>query len=379
MTQQPIRVLHVINSLKRGGAETLLLNYHRTIDRSRVQFDYLLSFPHETDYEAEVRQLGGEIFRIAYQSDSAFGKLSYLIRLFWFLLSHRYQIIHVHLAPQAALWPLLFAKILRYKHRIIHSHNTNTSQYEPTASLNRLKKRLVRLATDYYACSYDAGRFLYGEENMKCGIVNVLKSTIIAHNYTYCKATADAIRQRLNIKPTQIVLGAIARLEKQKNHPFMVEIMNILKGNGNGWILVLVGDGSLAETIRNEAHKLGVTDNIRMVGVSDAVRDYLSAFDLLLMPSLHEGMPLSALEAQAAGLTILASKDRVPNDTVCTDLVHFLPLEDGAAAWANWIANFSPAPRKEGKLPEGRWAEGYDAASAAPRLVARYEAMIQQA
>ena len=82
MTQQPIRVLHVINSLKRGGAETLLLNYHRTIDRSRVQFDYLLSFPHETDYEAEVRQLGGEIFRVAYHSDSAFGKLSYLIRLF---------------------------------------------------------------------------------------------------------------------------------------------------------------------------------------------------------------------------------------------------------------------------------------------------------
>lgn len=379
MSQQPTRVLHVINSLKRGGAETLLLNYHRTIDRSRVQFDYLLSFPHETDYEAEVRQLGGEIFRVAYQSDSALGKLSYLIRLFWFLLSHRYQIIHVHLAPQAALWPLLFAKILRYKHRIIHSHNTNTSQYEPTASLNRLKKRLSRLATDYYACSYDAGRFLYGSRAVENGNVEVLINTIIANNFVYCKSTGDSVRQKLGIKPTEIVIGSTARLEKQKNHALMIEIMSILKSTGDKWVLVLVGDGSLAETIKNEAYKLGVSDNIRMVGMSDAVRDYLSAFDLLLMPSLHEGMPLSALEAQAAGLTILASKDRVPNDTVCTDLVHFLQIEDGAAAWANWIANFSPAPRKEGKLPEGRWAEGYDTASAAPRLVARYEAMVQRA
>lgn len=379
MSQQPIRVLHVINSLKRGGAETLFLNYHRTIDRSRVQFDYLLSFPHETDYEAEVRQLGGEIFRVAYQSDSAFGKLSYLIRLFWFLLSHRYQIIHVHLAPQAALWPLLFAKILRYKHRIIHSHSTNTSQYEPSASLNRLKKRLIRLATDYYACGYDAGRFLYGNRAVENGNVEVLINTIIANDFVYSKSTGDSVRKKLGIKPTEIVIGSTARLEKPKNHALMIEIMSILKSKGDKWVLVLVGDGSLVPFIKAEAIRQNVANRIRMVGATDSVSDYLSAFDLLLMPSLHEGTPLSVIEAQASGLPILASENRVPKEVSCTDLVHFLPLEDGAVAWANWIANFSPAPRKEGKLPEGRWAEGYDAASAAPRLVARYEAMIQQA
>ena len=376
MPNRPIRVLHVINSLKRGGAETLLRNFHHAIDPARVQFDYLLSFPLETDYEAEVKQLGGRIYRVAYRSESTLGKFSFLCRLFLFLLTHRYQIIHVHLAPQAAQWPLLFAKILRFEHRIIHSHNINTSKEESSASLDKIKKRLSRYATDYYACSNEAATFLFGSAATRNGKVVVLTHSIDAKQFVYSKTNRDAIRKKLGIETGCVVLGSTARLEKQKNHTFMLQIMSQLRSMGNRWVLVLVGDGSLVDTIKDEAKRLEISDIVKLVGVSDSVNAYLSAFDLLLMPSLHEGLPLAAIEAQAAGLPILASENRVTKEVCCTDLVHFLPIEDGATAWAQWIANFTPIPRKEGEIPHGRWSDGYDSAASSRVLTDRYEKML---
>lgn len=248
-----------------------------------------------------------------------------------------------------------------------------------SSKLKRVKKSLARCATEYIACSAEAAEFLFGERLLEEGKARVIINSVDVRQFLYNSSARVALRQKLALKPTTIVLGAIARLEEQKNHLFMVEIMRELKAKGDRWRLVLVGSGSLAGAIRSRSEELGVGENVMMVGETGDVRSFLSAFDLLLMPSLYEGLSLAAIEAQAAGLPVLASENRVPRAVACTDLVHFLPLEDSAAAWANWIANFSPAPRREGKLPEGRWAEGYDIASAAPRLVARYEAMIQQA
>lgn len=377
MPSHPLRVLQVINSLQRGGAETLLINYHHSIDRQRLQFDYLLSCPFESTYEAEAKQLGGNVFHVAYKSTSPLGKLSYLARLFYFLLTHRYPIIHIHLAPQAAIWPLLFAKLLRFKHRIIHSHNTNTTQPLSPAALRRVKQRIDTSATDFFGCGTDAANFLFGKANVQSGRAKVIINAINARNFTFCRSNAIARRAELGVEPSEILLGAIARLEKQKNHLFMLEILRLLQKKGNKWTLTVVGSGSLEQTIREKINDLDLTSKVRMVGTTDAVSEYLSAFDLLLMPSLYEDSPLSVIEAQAAALPILASQGRVTDEVPCPSLIHFLPLEDGATAWAEWIARFEPNERKEGSLPPGLWHEGYDIAAAAPKLTALYEAMVQ--
>lgn len=378
MPTKPLRVLQVINSLKRGGAETLLINYHRAIDRSRIQFDYLLSYPLEGDYENEAKQLGGRIFRISYKKNryTQREKALYLIKLLAFLATHRYPIIHVHLAPQAAVWSLRFAKILQIKHRIIHSHNTDTSTPISTSNFSHLQRSIADYATDFFACSEDAANFLFGEKLVKNGKTKVLINAINAKQFLFKAETRATLRKKLGLRPNDIAVGSVARLERQKNHLFMVEIIKLLKNKwGDRWTLVLVGNGSLAEKIRTKIDDLGVTNRVIMVGESSEVASYLSAFDLMLLPSLHEGTPLSAIEAQAAGLPVLASQGRVPEEVACTNLMHFLPLEDGVDAWAEWIAHFPPTPRLEGALPPGRWQEGYDMASAAPRLTALYETM----
>lgn len=266
--------------------------------------------------------------------------------------------------------------MLKFPHRIIHSHNSRVESGKEGKPLTTARQRIKQNATHRFACSHDAGDFLFGKDAVDSGQVSVLINTINAKKYVYNEANRTAMRHQLKIDDDIVAIGSVARFEEQKNHTFMLQVMEELQKHGNKWTLILIGEGTLLEQTKAEATLRNVADQVRFIDATGEIPRYLSAFDLLLIPSLHEGIPLAIIEAQAASLPSLASKGRIPEAAACTDIVHFLPLEEGPKAWAAQIAKFTPSERSDGQLPPGNWDAGYDVNSSAPKLTAMYEAMV---
>ena len=318
----PIRILHIVTYMGRGGLETMLMNYYRAIDRTKIQFDFLTHRDFRADYDDEIEALGGRIYHLP--SLNPFSK-TYLRALDRFFSEHpEYRIVHSHLDCMSAV-PLKAAKKHGIPVRIGHAHNSSQPK-DAKYLLKLLYKRLIaRHATQLFACSDEAGRWMFGGAEFR-----VLNNAIDAGKYAFDAAVRRAVRRELGISEDALVVGHVGRFDPQKNHSFL---LNIFAEMPDGTLLLLVGDGVLRHKVEQQAEALGVRDRIIFAGVRSDVHRLLQAMDVFLFPSLFEGLGIVAVEAQAAGLPCLIS-DGVPMACRATELVTQLPLSAGAGAWA---------------------------------------------
>ena len=368
----PVRVLHVLHSMNRGGAENAMMNYYRHIDRNKVQFDFLLTEPKKCHFEDEILSLGGKVYRVPLLQMS--NPFPYLKAVSSFFDQHpEYEIVHSHTSSKS-LFPLWIAKRKGVPVRIAHSHNTKSEKGLRGWIRNSFKRPLKKMATNLCACGNEAAIWLYGRKSFEAGKVTVVPNVIECSWFDYNEQTRNRIRSQLHIGNNTIVLGCVARFSPQKNLSFLIDIFHDFHAIIKNSVLILLGDGELKEQIVERIHYHHLEESVILTGVVPNVSDYEQAMDIYLMPSLFEGLPLSLIEAQISGLKCFVSTG-VPQEADKTGLVSFIPLEKGSQYWASQILEQIPYTRRS-YLHELQEA-GYDAEVSAEKLQNYYLQTLQ--
>ena len=345
----PIRILHVVTYMGRGGLETMIMNYYRRMDREKVQFDFLTHRDFRADYDDEIEALGGRIYRLPRLVPWSG---SYRKALDRFFAEHReYRIVHVH---QDCLSSVILAAAAKYgvPVRIAHSHNS--SQDKNLKYLVKLfyMRKIPALATQLFACGKEAGDWMFGGAPYR-----VLNNAIDAGRYAYDAARREKMRQVLGIDPDAFVVGHVGRFDAVKNHTFLLDVFAQLVSRQPSAVLLLVGDGVLRPDMEQKAQALGLGDRVIFTGVRGDVPDLMQAMDCFVFPSLYEGIPVTLIEAQAAGLPCIVS-DGVPVESQKTCNFERMALKEGAEAWAAAIAGTAGLQRPDTRREIA--AAGYD-------------------
>lgn len=324
---EPIRVLQVIGGMNFGGAENFLMNLYRNIDRTKVQFDFLVN--REGVFDEEIKKLGGNIYYIP--ALQKVGPIIYVHNLKRFLKSNNYCIVHSHLNQVTGLI-LQTAKKCGVKVRIAHCHSSSNSAYNFITRIykNYLNTKINKNATDFFACSEVAAQWLFKE---KANEAIIIKNAIDIERFKFNNEKRKIIRKNLNMNEDDIVIGHVGRFFAVKNHKFLIDLFNDFQKDKKNSKLLLVGDGPLRIEIENQIADLNIKDRVILVGNKKNVEDYYNAMDLFVFPSLYEGLGMVLIEAQINGLNCVTSKDVVPNDVNITNHVKFVLLDDGIKEW----------------------------------------------
>ncbi len=330
-----VRVLHVVTDMRCGGLETMLMNYYRKIDRNKVQFDFLEHRQEESDYDREIRILGGKIYRIPRLNPFS---LHYRLVLRRFFQEHpEYQIIHVHQDCLSSVI-LKIAKQYGIKVRIAHSHSNNQDRNLKYLIKLYYKRKIPKYATHLFACSEEAGKWMF--KNAKFEIIN---NAIDTEKYAYSLEKRKQIRESLGISDDMLVIGHVGRFSYPKNHMYLLDIFQKVIEKTSA-VLLLVGDGILRSEIENKIEQLHLQDKVILTGVRKDVADLLQAMDVFVLPSRYEGLGIVVIEAQTSGLPCCIS-DRVSKECEKTDLVYQISLSEDTEIWANKILQISKIKR----------------------------------
>lgn len=323
-----IRILHIVTYMGRGGLETMLMNYYRHMDRSKIQFDFLVHRDFRADYDDEIESLGGRIYRLPRLVPWS---PAYRRKLNRFFEEYpEYRIVHVHQDCLSAVF-LKAAKKYGIPVRIAHSHNSNQDKNLKYPIKLYYRRQIPRYATRLFACSREAGEWMF-----RGAPFQILNNAIDAGQYRYDPQVAAQKRKELGIPDGSLVIGHVGRFEPQKNHQFVLEIFAAIRKREKNAVLLLVGDGSLRPAIENRINALGLSGSVLLTGVREDVPALLQAMDVFVFPSLYEGLGIAAVEAQAAGLPCVVS-DRVSPECKKTELVTFISFQAPAEEWAEQV------------------------------------------
>lgn len=327
---EPIRVLQVVTHMNRGGLETMLMNYYRNIDRSKIQFDFLTHRPEneKKDYDDEIRSLGGRIYHMPVLNPFSPG---YMKSLDKFFKEHKeYKIVHSHLDCLSA-YPLKAAKKNGVPVRIAHSHNTSQEKNLKYLIKDYAKKQIPKYATHLFACGQEAGKWMFGKHKFQ-----IMNNAIDAKKFIYNEEVRREKRKELDLEG-KFVIGHVGRFNVQKNHEFLIDIFYQIQKKESNAVLLLVGNGELEEKIKDKVRRLGLEEKVIFYGISERIYEILQAVDVFVFPSLFEGLGIALVEAQAAGIECFASLGVIPHEAKVTDHCHFVSLDESSEQWAEYI------------------------------------------
>lgn len=328
--------------MDRAGLETMLMNYYRHIDRSKVQFDFLTHRQGAGDYDEKILAMGGKIYRAPRLYPQNYGR--YFAYMQNFFKGHpEYRIIHSHIDAMS-FFPLLAAKQMGLPVRIAHSHSGSLEKDFKWPIKMMAKRLLPSVATDFFACGGNAARFLFGERIFTSGKYTVVKNAVEAKRFSFSSQKRGEKRRELGVADS-FVIGHVGRFAYPKNHEFLIEVFSEIQKEKPDSVLLLAGDGPLKEQIRRKTDGLGLTDSVRFLGVRPDVPELLQAFDVFVMPSRYEGLPLVGVEAQAADLPCFFS-DAISRETQILNTCRFLSLDDPPSRWAQEICSLNLTPRR---------------------------------
>lgn len=333
-----IRILHVVGGMNRGGLETWLMHVLRHIDRDRFQMDFLVHTEKPCPYDDEVRSLGSKIIPCLDPS-----KPWLYDRNFKQILCEYgpYDIIHSHVHHFSG-YVLRLAKQAGIPVRIAHSHNDNSVAEVKAGFYRRLYLTLTewwiaRYATLGFGCSRKAAADLFSSSWESDPRWQILYYGI---DLTPFRKPVDkiAVHAELGIPADAFVIGHVGRFEAQKNHVFLLEIVAEVAKGEPCMRLLLLGDGSLRPILEQKVIHLGLADRVIFAGVrSDVPRLMLGAVDVFILPSLHEGLPVVGIEAQAAGLPFILSDVITEEIDFVKTLVQRVSLSQPASEWAEAV------------------------------------------
>ncbi len=357
------RVLQVFTLLDRGGAEAMIMNYYRNIDRSIIQFDFAVHRQKEGDYENEIRELGGRIFRFLPLSPKNLMKLSQQVANF--LEWHpEYQIIHVHTSELG----YFFYKEARKRNIpviIAHAHSAGMD-YNLKMPFRICLRQLSRVyPTHYFTCSSEAGEWLFGCKPLHP--IKIIRNAIDVGRFSFDETRRKTVRDKEGWQD-KFVIGHVGRFVQVKNHDLLIEVLAVVCRTIENALLVLVGGGQLEQSIRRKVKKLGLEKNVSFMGIREDVNSLMQAFDCFMFPSFYEGLSVVLVEAQCAGLPCLISSSISPETDIIPELIDRISIKSDPEVWAGKLkerrSNSIPRKLADKKIIEA----GYDIASSAKQL-----------
>lgn len=355
-----VRVLHYIGSLDFGGSQMFVMNIYRVIDRDKLQFDFV-AFPNEKEgFYNEIIRLGGKVFECPRYN----GKNHFVFINWWkdfFRIHKEYRILHGHVRSVASLYLPIAKKAGLYT--IAHSHSTSNGG----GIIGKIKDILqypVRTQADFlFACSDEAGLWMYGKRAIKRKNYKVISNAIDVKRFAYNLEKRKEIRTQLAIDDKYVV-GTIGRLSKPKNHRFLINVFASLHKLDTKTVLLLVGDGELRSELEMQVNRTGLKDSVIFVGSRSNTQDYYQAMDVFAFPSLWEGLGMSVIEAQCSGLHCVVS-ERIPDAVnMMVGLVDVRSLSDKEG----WIETLRQTNGSRKSQLEAVREAGYDVTENASRL-----------
>lgn len=332
---EPIRILNLFTVMNRGGAETMVMNYYRAIDKSKIQFDFMVHRQERGAYDDEIEAMGGRIFRMCPIYPQNLFRYKRMLKEF-FDIHPEYQILHSHMSE---LGYFAFKEAIRHHVpvRICHAHSSPNFKIETFKEKLKVLPREIlargmrKLSTDFFVCSKIAGDWLFGKKNESRFIM--MNNAVNAASFAYDKETADIIKTEMKWGD-KIVVGHVGRFIVPKNHSFLIDIFQQFHAKHPQSILVLVGDGDQRENICSKIKKLNLEDSIILLGFRSDAANLYKAFDIFVFPSLYEGLPVSLVEAQSAGLSCIVS-DTISTQARILPNYSILSLKDSLEVWVN--------------------------------------------
>ena len=328
-----IRVLHVFYGLDSGGVSNYVMNLYRNINTDRIQFDFAMTSGKKALFDDEVIARGGRVFYFESQSRLAEGFRKILHE------NGPFDAVHSHLFFYSGLI-LREAKHAGIPIRIAHAHNAYTGEARSVsrALYEKGMQLLIRMnATHMLGCSQKACRYVFGEKSMRDKRTRVVPDGIDCERFAFSPEIREQVRKDYGLSGKYVV-GHVGHFNPAKNHEKILEVFRELCQLRDDAVLLLVGDGELEEQVKERVNELGLADRVIFAGAHRDVERFYQAMDVFLFPSRYEGFGMAMIEAQTGGLLCVAS-DVVPRETNVSGRCVYLPLEEGARAWAQHLVD----------------------------------------
>jgi len=362
---EPIRILNLFTNMNRGGAETVVMNYYRHIDRSRVQFDFMVHREKRGTFEDEIESLGGKVFRMPPIKITTLQR--YKENLKEFFTQHKeYRIIHGHMSELGA-FAYKAAKDAGIPIRICHAHNTRMETDRKTLFRLYLIWLCKKHITHRFSCGKNAARWFYGDQNQE--EIVIMNNAVDSKTFRFDATKSQQIKKELGIED-KLAIGHIGRFNTQKNHEFIIEIFKEIHDIDNQTVLLLAGEGELQERIKQKVKMLGIENSVMFLGMRNDIESLINGFDVFLLPSLFEGLPVTLIEAQSNGLKCFVSQN-VPTESNLTGNVEFISLNKKASYWGEKILSCKAGYERKNFSQEIE-RSGFEITKEAPKLCELY-------
>jgi glycosyltransferase involved in cell wall biosynthesis len=335
-----IKILQINSGSKEyGGVSSILFNIFQKIDKGKFMFDFLT--PEFTTYNlrrTDIESMGGQIFDFEI-TDKKFKKLFKTVKnIKRFISNNHYDIVHIN--SGSFIFNLVVSVGIKLSKKnpkiIVHSHNSLEDKVTLKSIVINLLKPLLLLSSDYQiACSLKAAESMYPKKYLDN--VHIFLNAVDLNRFKFDMQLRDSIRNKMGLNGDNILVGNIGRLSYQKNQLFLLKIFKEVVDINPNFKLVILGKGPEYENLTNYIKENELQSHVYLVDETNNVNAYYSAFDLFVLPSRFEGLPLVGIEAQAMGLKIVAS-DAITKEVKITPNVDFVSLND-RNKWINSILN----------------------------------------
>lgn len=362
-----MRVLMSGMSGSKGGKETYIVGMTRELVKLGDTVDFL-TVDDPMAYEDEMASLGCEIHHIPRRSEHPVGHRRAISRV---LGSSQFDVIWSHKTTLSSIEDLEIAKSAAVPVRIVHSHCTENMGGKLTALMHAMNRRRIhRFATSFYACTQRAGKYFF-QVGTDYQVVN---NAFYVEKYLFDENARDKMRKDLGIGKDAFVLCHVGRFSPEKNHQKIIRVFANICANRNNAMLLLCGDGPTKQAMEDLAAGLGIADNVLFLGVVDDIPSILSASDVLIFPSFHEGLPYALLEAQANGLPCVVS-DSIDCDGFRMNCVARLDITCSDEMWARECNRISD---NRDTSPSSSFIKQYDLTEEASRLHSQIDCLRQE-
>lgn len=361
------KILIIIGALRTGGAEKITVDFIENMNRTGLDIYFLVFGEEIGNYESRAINMGCQVI---HAQRSGVPYISYYkeMKRIWDFYGG-FDCVHSHTLLNNGVNLFIFKK-LGCKHLISHSHSTNSNRKEnlKTRIYEVLMKWIIRTtATDYLACGEGAGEYLYGKKHFEeKGIIIYNGVDFVANSF---KADIrQQVRQELHVE-SDFVIGHVARLTELKNHKFVLRILKELLKVNSRCKYIIVGDGPYRENIQKEIDRLDLQEKVFLLGNRNDVHRLQNAFDVVVFPSLFEGVPVALVEAQINGIPCIISES-VSKEVRLAKETEFLSLELDEKIWASKVAEIFNVERRDNQLLE--IGQEYDIRKSAQKLRSIY-------
>lgn len=318
-----------------GGVEEYIMNLYRHIDRNKIKMDFVIEGD-SSCYETEIKKLGGEIFFVTPKRENLLKNINEYHSLKKVVC--KYDFLYFNFSVLYYIYPFYIYSIKNKTKIISHAHNIESNFLNKLYKFShKFNRKVINRCSNYkFACSVEAGEWIFGKKAVRNHLVEIKKNAINLNDFKFNEEIRETKRKEIGVDQ-KIVIGNTGRFTEQKNQKFAVKIFDEIYKKNKNVTLLLIGDGPLKKGLEDETKFLSVYNNIKFLGERTDVNELLQAMDFFLFPSTYEGFGIALIEAQAAGLMCLASKDVIPKAAQVTPLLEFKSLEDGEEAWSNRI------------------------------------------